>query len=443
MGVSSRRELVAMLAASAVPASTAFAQRRNAALEAAASPETLGFSSERLRKLDAAMARAVADGQVKGMTTYLARHGKVVAFNTYGEAATGRPMTRDAIFRIYSMTKPITGVAMMILFEEGRWRLDDPVSRYIPEFANLKVAGGVDAQGRPILEATKTPVTMRQLMSHTGGFGYGYPDEGELGKQFNDRGVMSSNGLQEMIDKLAALPLLNQPGERWRYSVSVDIQGYLVQKLSGQPFGQFLQERIFAPLRMSDTAFHVAGDRAQRLARVYVWDAERRRLTEQTQTPRGGPPHDYTRPPPFESGGGGLISTTSDYARFCQMILNGGELDGARILSPASVELMGANAIPDRLMVNTNGGGLIPINQHVGFGMDFMLMLDPRRAGTLEGKGTMSWGGAAGTWFWIDPQNDLFFVGMIQRMGDASPAWPSLPALSRTLVYQALLEPQR
>jgi CubicO group peptidase (beta-lactamase class C family) len=441
------RLLGAVLAASllATSAEPALAQRKPAELAQAASPEAVGFSSERLKKLDAAMAKVVADGEVAGMTTYLARHGKLVAFNTYGEAAPGRPMSKDAIVRIYSMSKPITGVAMMILFEEGKWRLDDPVTRHIPEFKGLKVMTGTDAQGRPILEDPKSPITMRQLMSHTAGFGYGLSDEHHVDQQFRAAGVLRSSGLQEMVGKISNIPLMYHPGERWYYSAAVDIQGYLVEKLSGRPFGQFLQERIFAPLKMTDTAFYVPADKAGRLAEVYGFDRQTGKLVASSQSPAGGQAQDFTRPPGFESGGGGLVSTTTDYARFSQMVLNGGELDGARILSPASVELMRTNAIPDKVLVTSDGGGAgtTRFNEHVGFGLDFMVVLDPRKAGSLEGENTMSWGGAAGTWFWIDPTNDLLFVGMIQRMGGSRTGTTPLGSLSRTLVYQALVEPEK
>ncbi|HEX2558443.1 serine hydrolase domain-containing protein, partial [Phenylobacterium sp.] len=315
----------------------------------------------------------------------------------------------------------------------------------IPEFKGLKVMTGTDAQGRPILEDPKSPVTMRQLMSHTAGFGYGLSDQHYVDQQFRATGVLRANGLQEMVGKISTIPLMYHPGEKWSYSAAVDIQGYLVEKLSGKPFGQFLQERLFGPLKMVDTAFYVPAEKAGRLAEVYGFDRASGKLIAASQSPAGARAQDFTRPPQLESGGGGLVSTTSDYARFCQMILNGGELDGARVLSPASIELMRTNAIPEKVLVTSDGGGGsgIRFNEHVGFGLDFMVVLDPRKAGSLEGEGTMSWGGAAGTWFWIDPTNDLFFVGMIQRMGGSRTGTTPLGSLSRTLVYQALVEPEK
>ena len=401
------------------------------ALSPAANPESVGFDSERLKKLDAAMAKAVADGEVVGMQTLLARHGKVVATNTYGKMSTasGESMRKDALFRIYSMTKPITGVAMMILFEEGKWTLDDPVTRYLPELKDLKVWKGQEPGGNPILEPVKRPPTMRELMSHTAGFGYGLSDTHPVDKMFQER-VFSSKGLQDMTAKVASIPLLFQPGDRWSYSIAVDLQGYIIEKLSGGTLGQFLESRIFKPLKMTDTSFIVPAAKVSRLAAVYSPDPKTKQLLEVMPNPRV---QDFTKPPQFESGGGGLVSTTADYSRFCQMVLNGGELEGARILAPASIELMGTNQISQAAMANPNGTLASLFSGGVGFGLDFLVNSDPRRAGSLVGKGTLSWGGAAGTWFWIDPANDVVFIGMIQRFGSVGGV--ELAGTSRTLVY--------
>ena len=421
---------------------TVLAQRAPAPLPAAASPEALGFSSARLERLDAAMAKAVADGRVAGVTTLLARHGKVVAFNTYGHAdlAEGRPLEKDAIFRIYSMTKPVTGVAMMILFEEGRWRLDDPVSRYLPELKDLKVLTGVDAQGVPILVPVAREPTMRELMSHTAGYGYGLSDQHPVDRMFQQARVLGSSSLQEVVEKTAAIPLKFQPGTDWSYSVAVDLQGRIVEKLSGQTLGAFMAERIFKPLKMVDTGFQVPETSAGRLAKVYVGEPQTGRLVEALEL-AGAPAQDFTKPPAIESGGGGLVSTAGDYARFAQMIANGGVLDGVRILAPATVELMATDMIPKDAVVSSNGSVGLRFNDAVGFGLDFMVVKDPRRAGSLEGAGTLSWGGAAGTWFWVDPSNDVVFVGMIQRFGGTG--GPDLGTATRTLVYQALVEPSK
>ncbi|MBC7166935.1 serine hydrolase domain-containing protein [Phenylobacterium sp.] len=438
------RHLAAAVCAAALALAPAsgLAQRAPAALPAAASPESVGFSSERLERLDEAMARAVADGRVAGVSTLLMRHGKVVAFRTHGQAdlAAQRPLGKDAIYRIYSMTKPVTGVAMMILFEEGRWRLDDPVSLYVPELKGLKVMDGVDAAGEPILVPAAREPTMRELMSHTAGFGYGLRDDNPIDRMFQARRVLGASSTQEMVERTATIPLMFQPGSDWSYSIAVDLQGHIVEKLSGQTLGEFFQSRIFGPLGMKDTGFYVPAAEAGRLAAVYVGDPKTGKIVEAREL-FGAPAQDFTRPPPFESGGGGLVSTASDYARFAQMLVNGGELGGVRILSPASVEMMGTDMIPKTATVSSNGSVGLRFNDAVGFGLDLMVMKDPRKAGSLEGEGTMSWGGAAGTWFWADPANDVVFVGMIQRFGGTG--GPDLGTLTRTLVYQALVDPAK
>ncbi|MFI4949789.1 MAG: serine hydrolase domain-containing protein [Caulobacterales bacterium] len=439
-----RRACFAAALSAVLMASSAVAAPRNAGdLSAAASPEAVGFDSGRLRALDAYMAKVVADGRVAGMTTLLARHGKVVEFNTYGKTslATGQAMPKDEIFRIYSMSKPLTGVAMMILFEQGKWRLDDPVTRYVPEFKNLKVMVADDGEGHITrVEDMRRPPTMREIMSHTAGFGYGLGDKHPVDKLYRERKVLSATGLHEMIERTATIPLMFQPGTDWSYSSAVDIQGYIVEKLSGKPFGEFLQENVFGPLRMKDTGFYTGAAKASRLAAVYVGDRKTGKIEEAKEL-FGSDMPDYSKPPAMESGGGGLVSTTMDYARFCQMMLNKGELDGVRILSPASIELMDTNVIPKDVLVKSNGTVGIRFNEAVGFGLDFQVDKDPRAAGSLEGKNTMSWGGAAGTWFWIDPTNDVLFVGMIQRMGGTG--GDDLGTMARTLTYQALLHPEK
>jgi CubicO group peptidase (beta-lactamase class C family) len=411
-------------------------------LTQAVSPESVGFDSQRLKRLDDYMAGVVAQGRVAGMTTLLARHGKVVEFNTYGKTslATGQAMPKDEIFRIYSMSKPLTGVGMMILFEQGKWRLDDPVTRYVPEFKTLRVMTGLAPDGHIMTEDMKRPPTMREIMSHTAGFGYGLGDTHPVDKLYREKKVLGATGLHQMIERTAEIPLMFQPGTNWSYSSAVDIQGYIVEKLSGEPFGQFLQEQVFGPLKMRDTAFYTGPAKASRLAAVYVGDKDTGKI-ELADDLFGQKMPDYSKPPAMESGGGGLVSTTWDYARFCQMILNKGVLDGVRVLSPASIELMDTNVIPRNVLLNTNGTTGIRFNEAVGFGLDFQVDNDPRRAGFLEGKNTMSWGGAAGTWFWIDPTNDMFFVGMIQRMGGTG--GDDLGTMARTLTYQALLHPEK
>ncbi len=429
------------------PASAKPAAAASRDLSASTSPEAVGFDSARLKLMDDYMAQVVADGRVAGMTTLLARHGKIVDFKTYGKAslATGQAMPKDEIFRIYSMSKPLTGVAMMILFEQGKWRLDDPVTRYVPEFKNLKVMVSADKDGKiTAVEDMKRAPTMREIMSHTAGFGYGLGDKHPVDKLYREKKVLAANGLHDMIERTATIPLMFQPGTSWSYSSAVDIQGYIVEKITGKPFGQFLQENVFSPLKMKDTGFSTGAAKAKRLAAVYVGervnDKETGKIVEAGELFGNSMP-DYSKPPAMESGGGGLVSTTMDYARFCQMMLNKGQLDGVRILSPASIELMDTNVIPHNVLVTTNGTSGIRFNEAVGFGLDFQVDNDPRRAGFLEGKNTMSWGGAAGTWFWIDPTNDLLYVGMIQRMG--STGGDDLGTQARTLTYQALLHPEK
>jgi CubicO group peptidase (beta-lactamase class C family) len=410
-----------------------------------APPQAVGFSADRLKLLDAAMDRAVDDGQVAGIETMLVRHGRIVDFHLHGlkSLSAGTPLTRDTIFRMYSQTKPVVGVAMMILFEQGRWRLDDPITKYIPEFANLKVMNGTDAKGQPTVEDMKHPPTMRELMTHTAGFGYGLRTGNPIDDALRDQKVLASSSLQDMIDKIAKIPLLYQPGTRWSYSVAVDIQGYIIEKLSGQRLGDFMADHIFKPLGMKDTAFFIPPSQKARLSEVYVLNPQTNKLLE--LTPALFPQlQDFTKQPPMDSGGGGTVSTIDDYARFCQMILNGGELNGVRILAPATVALMQADHIEDTVTPgHPDEYGPAIGTDALGFGLDFAISLNPAKLGSLQGKGSIWWGGAAGTWFWIDPKNDLFFLGMIQRFGGGASGSARLGVESQTYVYSALTDPSR
>ncbi|MGA3327849.1 MAG: serine hydrolase domain-containing protein [Terriglobia bacterium] len=403
-------------------------------------PEAFGFSSERLKRLHAGMQREVDQKQLAGVVTILARHGKVVEEETYGkkDIASGAPMTKDTIFRIFSMTKPVTGVAMMILYEEGKWHPLDPVSKYIPEFAHLKVFKGVDESGKMILEDPVHPPTMRELMTHTAGFTYGYFGETPVDKMYRDEQVMQSASLQDMIDKLAKIPLLYQPGTRWVYSASMDIQGYIVEKLSGQSLPDFMQQRIFGPLGMKDTGFFVPPEKRNRFATLYVSGQNGELVVNQA---RGVTADDYATQPSMPMGGGGMVSTAQDYLRFAQMLLNGGELNGVRILAPATVELMTSDHLAPSLMTGEFSIGPVTIRPGLGWGYDCAVYSDPLEADEVVGKGTFYWFGAADTWFWVDPTNDLIFVGMTQRM--MGPEWPNVEALSQPLVYQALVKPRR
>lgn len=405
----------------------------------AARPEDLGFDSARLGRLDTYMAGMVEAGRVAGVTTLILRHGKVAALRTHGSPVLGSetPLSSDAIFRIYSMTKPIAATAMMILFEEGHWVLDDPVTKFIPEFANLKVCAGIGPDGEMILEDAKRPPTMREVMSHTAGFAYGLFDFHPLERAYFAEGIARPDGAQAFIDKVEAQPLMFQPGTEWFYSIASGLLGVIISRISGQSFGDFLQTRIFGPLGMTDTAFQTRADNADRLVTFYQDDSQGglKPVTEVL----GAPINPFTAPPPFEDGGGGLVSTIGDYARFAQMILNKGELDGVRILAPVTVELMATNVIPDAVLATTNPMRLLPFNPAFGFGLGFSVFNDPRRMGSVEGQGTLAWGGMGGTWFWIDPENDLVFVGLIQRLAD--PISGEFRARARTFTYAALTRP--
>ncbi len=390
-------------------------------------PEEVGMSSDRLARLDDAMQGLVDDGLLAGITTMISRHGKIAHFGTFGhrDIEAGSEMSEDVIFRIYSMTKPITGVALMILYEEGKFRLSDPVHRYIPEFEGLVVAKEDGPNGQPITEPADHPMTIRELMAHTAGLSYGIFSDTQVDAMYREAGVIvdPDQTLKGMIEALSEIPLLYQPGSRWHYSVAVDVQGYLVEVLSGQRFDEFLNERLFGPLGMNDTAFYVSEDKADRFAQVYTHDEDGNLMAQEGFGGR----RSYLDPPAHLSGGGGLVSTTMDYMRFSQMLLNGGELDGVRILAPSTVKLMHLNHLPRELKEMSPG---------TGFGLDFAVVLDPVAADGIS-KGEYYWGGAAGTWFWIDPEEDLVFVGMIQHFG---PKRPDVRSLSRRLTYQAILE---
>ena len=409
------------------------------AILASATPEAEGFSSDRLKRLDAHMQALVDQGHLPGAITLVARHGKIVSYEVFGKTAIdGPPMTKDTIFRIYSQTKPVTGVAMMILFEEGKWRLDDPVTKFVPELANLQVYKSQNPDGTFVTEPAKRVPTMREIMSHTGGFAYGLRTDQPVEKAYRDSGLLGSKTQAEFLASLAKLPLASQPGTEWRYSVSVDIQGLIVERLSGMSLADFMKSRIFDPLKMTDTAFWVPRAKQDRLAALYIPDAKTRKLTPAANFMV----LDVSKSPAIASGGGGLVSTTADYARFAQMLLNGGELDGARILSLGAIKLMASNHLSDIVMAAPDAS--FSPAKGVGFGLDFAVVTDPARAGTLQGEGSYSWGGAAGTWFWIDPKNDLFMLGMIHILAkDIDPALAKIDNDAATLVYQALIDPSK
>ena len=381
-----------------------------------ASPESVGFSAEGLKAYQNALRALVDQQRLAGFTTLVARRGKVVAFDAYGykDVSAKTPMTKDTIFRIASMTKPIAGVAMMMLWEQGKWTLEDPVHKHIPEFAGLKVKTETG------LVEQSHPMTMRELMSHTAGF--------DVSAGYQSANFRESD-LKGMIDKLATLPLAAQPGSDWRYGPSVDIQGYIVEKLSGQTLDQFLNTRIFQPLKMKDTGFWVDASKLDRVTRIHTYGPDKKVMLAAAAG-------DPSQKPRFLSGSGGLLSTTEDYWRFAQMLLNKGEFDGARILKPATVELMRTNILREGVLVDLYG----PKEPGIGFGLDFAIVLDPASANTPRGKNSFYWGGAFGTWFWIDPTNDVIVVGMIQNVDGSRPTGdtPPVRTISPKMVYAAL-----
>jgi CubicO group peptidase (beta-lactamase class C family) len=381
-------------------------------------PASAGFSATGVAALNADMHALVDQQKLSGVVTLLARKGKVVNLDAYGrqDISTQAPMAIDSIFRIASMTKPICGVAMMQLWEQGKWKLDDPVAKHIPEFAGLKVR---TADGGLVDQAS--PMTMAQIMSHTAGFGTSARYEAD---------ALFATDLQGMIDKLSTLPLFSQPGTDWAYGPCVNIQGYVVEKLSGKPLDRYFQDHIFTPLKMPDTGFWVDPAKVSRVVRIHTYSTGK-------LVPAGEPRVQTTRPR-FLSGSGGLSSTAADYFRFCQALLNGGDLDGARILKPETVKLMRKSVLRPGVGVDLYG----PVQKGIGFGMDFAVHENPAISGIPQGVDSYWWGGAFGTWFWIDPTHDIIFVGMIQNLNGSIPGagTPAVRDISSTAVYAALTD---
>lgn len=428
----------ALIAFSAAQAQTT-ASKTSATLDLSLNkPESVGFSSERLERLHALMQQVVDQKQIAGVVTILARHGKVIDYRTYGQrdVASGASMTKDAIFRDFSMTKPVVGVAMMILWEQGKWLPSDPIAKHIPEFAHLKVFKGVDADGKMILEDPIHPPTMGELMTHMAGFTYGIFGDTPVDKAYQGANLFGSASLKDFVDRLSKLPLLYQPGTEWVYSVSSDVQGYIVEKLSGESLPDFLDQNIFKPLGMKDAGFFVPADKRNRFATLYRGNDKGKLVTDGARGLGGA----YAAQPPMPSGGGGMISTAEDYLRFAQMLDNAGELNGVRVLSPAAVRLMTANHLPAKLLTGEFGILSLRMQPGFGWGYDGAVEVNPPEIDSPDGRGTFTWGGIAGTWFWVDPTNDIVFVGMIQRVLDATS--PDLGSLSRAAIYQALVDPK-
>jgi CubicO group peptidase (beta-lactamase class C family) len=408
-------------------------------------PKKTGLSTARLERISEHLERAyIKPGKIAGCQVAVARHGHLAYRRSFGmmDRERGRAMADDAIFRIYSMTKPITSVALMSLYERGHFQLNDPVSRFFPSWKNHRV--WVSGEGAAMVtEAPARPVTMRDMLCHTGGITYGAalvalgaPDEGHpVDKVYAEVGVRRGRGetLGEFMDKLARVPLRYQPGERWMYSLSTDVCGALVERISGQRFDTYLQEAIFDPLGMADTAFHVAPDKHGRFCANY-----RRNPDKTLQLLDAPDTSEYLNPPTFFSGGGGLTSTTEDYLRFCEMLRRGGELDGARILGPRTIDLMRRNHLKDGrdLTQMAIGGFSETANEGVGFGLGFAMTLDSVTNGAL-GEGDYYWGGAASTIFWIDPKEDLVVVFMTQLMPSGA---FNFRGQLKSIVYSAIVD---
>jgi len=404
-----------------------------------ATPESVGFSSERLARIDTYIAREMATGRLPGASVLLMRHGKVVLSKVYGKADSdaGTPLKMDSLFRVYSQTKPVTGVALLILFEQGKWHFDDPVTRFIPEFKQLRVFKGMGPDGTPQTEPISRSPTMRELVTHAAGFAYGLDQSSPVESLWHAADFMRAANTNEAIARIATLPLFDQPGMHWHYSAAADIQGYIVERLSGQSLADFMQAHIFGPLHMNDTAFYVPSQQMGRLVGMKQIDVKQHKLV----APNTILNFDYSRPPGVASGGAGLVSTLQDYARFAQMLANGGELDGVRILSPASVKLMDSNQLADEIRAREEAFGS---RSGVGFGVDVAVTLDTAKADTLGGVGSMGWGGAAGTNFWVDPTNDVVFVSMMQVLQKwDDPDLKNFDNDMTTLVYSSLVQPQK
>ncbi|MFZ4606779.1 MAG: serine hydrolase domain-containing protein [Caulobacter sp.] len=409
-------------------------------------PESLGFSSERLARIAPFLTERYIDtGKLPCAQVQVWRRGKLAYDTTLGLAdrERGTPLKADSLFRIYSMTKPVTSVAFMMLVEEGLVALDEPVAKYIPEWAGLGVfAAGTDA-GWATTPPSR-PMLVIDLLRHTSGLTYGFQMQGSIDAAYRKLKVAEDlryGTLDEFIAKLAGIPLQFSPGEAWNYSVSTDVLGYLVGKISRVPFARFLQERIFGPLGMTDTSFTVPADKAGRLTACYAAGVLGSKSVLQGAPKLQDDPavSPYLAEAQFHSGGGGLVSTADDYMRFARMLLNGGELDGARLLGPKTIQLMASNHLPGGKDLTQMSKLLFSEATYagVGFGLGFGVTIDPAATMLAGSKGDFFWGGAASTFFWVDPVEDLAVVFLTQLL--PSSAYPVRREL-RTLVYAALTE---
>lgn len=366
-----------------------------------------------LEYLDQHIQRYISAGKIAGALTVVFRNGETAHFSPLGLADRERnvPMAADTIFRIYSMSKPITSVAFMQLYERGLVQLDDPVHRYIPDWKGLRVFNGGNYPNF-LTTPTERPMTVRDLLTHQSGLTYGFMERTNIDYAYRKLQVGGEKTLQEMIEHLGQLPLEFSPGTAWNYSVSTDVVGYLVQVISGQRFDEYLRDHIFEPLGMIDTGFQVRPEQAKRFAANYSADPNGMKLLDD---PQASP---YLKEQTFFSGGGGLVSTAGDYLRFCRMLLGEGRFDGERIVGRKTLELMTSNHLPGGkdLTECARGGFSETPYAGVGFGLGFSVSLDPARAQVSGTPGEFAWGGAASTAFWIDPEEDLAVIFMTQLM---------------------------
>jgi CubicO group peptidase (beta-lactamase class C family) len=388
----------------------------------AAKPEQVGISSERLERVTRALRGEIEAGKIPGAVALVARRGQIVYFESFGarDKATGDPMAKDAIFRLYSMTKPFTSVAAMMLMEDGKFVITDPVSKFLPQLAKLEVSAG------DTLVPAEREITVQDLLRHTSGLVYaGFTPSAKVKEAYAKLGVdWAGVTPEEQIERVARAPLAHQPGTTWEYSLSTDVLGRVIEKVSGTTLGRFLDERLFGPLKMVDTSFVVPPAKHARLAQPLAME------------PSTGQPIklvDVTTPPKNDAGGAGSASTTADYARFLQMLLNGGQLDGTRLLSPTTVAFMTADHLGTLKIVSRGGVGT-----GYGFGLGFAVRTAPGIAGVSGSVGEYRWGGAAGTAFWVDPKEEMISVLMTQ--GAPGPARGYTGALFRQMVRQAIVD---
>ena len=394
-----------------------------------AKPESVGMSSQALARVGTVMQRFVDDEKVAGAIAVVARRGKIVLYEAVGQADidSGEPMRTDTIVRIYSMTKPITSVAVMLLVEDGKLSLDDSAAEFLPELADVKVFAGVDG-GAQQVEEPQRPVTIRDLLRHTSGLTYGLFSNTPVDEQYVSEKVIDKRGtLADMITKLGDLPLLYQPGTRFNYSVSSDVLGRVVEVASGRSFDDFLRERIFEPLDMRDTSFFVPDDKLNRFAANHMSKLTGGQFV--IDAPRTS---SFRRNPSLLSGGGGLVCTARDYIRFCQMLLNRGELDGKRLLQADTVSAMTKNQLPKQAYPIDLGGK----REGVGFGLGFSVVVEKTEFTATTQVGEYGWGGMASTHFWISPQDDLAVVVLTQL----TPFSFQMEQAVKPLVYDAIVE---